>query len=185
MRKIIEILEKDNIKYRCYDDDSFYTTNMDYITEKYMKWNEIQKPEDKINIVLLNNPYEVVEKNIKIYKIIVMEEDNEKLNELKDIFLKECEVEIVSSWANSFDIMYKCVSKGNALKKLCDKLNISKEEVIAIGDNENDLSMIKFAGCGVAMGNAEEIVKKEANIIADTNNNDGVGKIINQLIFKL
>ncbi len=48
----------------------------------------------------------------------------------------------------------KGVSKGNALKFLCQRLNLSSENMMAIGDEENDLSMIKFAGIGVAMGNA-------------------------------
>lgn len=183
INKIINILEKNNVKYRYYDDENFYTTSMDYITEKYKKWNEYQKPEDEINIVLVENSYEALKNIINIYKFVVMEDDNQKLNMLKNEILENCEVEIVSSWINTFDIMYKKVSKGSALEELCNKLNINKEEVIAIGDNENDLSMIKFAGCGVAMGNGEDIVKAAADVITDTNDNDGVAKIINKLIF--
>ena len=63
------------------------------------------------------------------------------------------------------------------------RLNIKKEEIIAIGDGENDIDMIKFAGCGIAMGNASIEVKKVAKLVTDTNDNDGVGKILNE-IFK-
>jgi len=49
---------------------------------------------------------------------------------------------------------------------------------MAIGDSENDLTMIEYSGLGVAMGNAAEIVKEKADYITDTNGNDGVAKAI-------
>ena len=53
---------------------------------------------------------------------------------------------------------------------------------MAFGDGDNDLSFLRAAGISVAMGNAPERVKKKADIIADTNNNNGVCKIIEELI---
>lgn len=185
VKKIIEILENNNAKYRFYDDKNFYTKKINNITEKYMKWNEIQKEEDKINIILLKDFNKIINSNLNVYKFVVMEEDDNKLRIIKETILNECEVEIVSSFRNSFDIMYKNVSKGNALKLLCSNFNINNDEVIAIGDNENDLSMIEYAGVGVAMGNGEEKVKLKADLVTDTNDNDGVAKIINKLLFNV
>jgi len=53
-----------------------------------------------------------------------------------------------------------------------------------MGDNENDISMIKFAGVGVAMGNAEEFVKKQADYVALSNEDDGVAHVIEEFILK-
>lgn len=61
--------------------------------------------------------------------------------------------------------------------------NIKQDEVICIGDNENDLSMIKCAGIGIAMGNAEDSIKQIADYVTDTNNNSGVAKAIDKFIF--
>ena len=61
--------------------------------------------------------------------------------------------EVVSSRFDNFEVMNKGVSKGNSVKILADYYGINREQVICIGDSENDLSMIKFAGLGVAMGN--------------------------------
>ena len=86
------------------------------------------------------------------------------------------------SHTNLLEIVPLGVSKGNILKYLSESLGITKEEVIAIGDDENDISMIKFAGLGVAMGNAKNSVKKVADYITLTNEENGVGKVINKFI---
>lgn len=65
-------------------------------------------------------------------------------------------------------------SKGTALKYLCDKLNISSEQVLSIGDSQNDVTMLQFAGCSVAMGNAIDEVKNIADSITCENDEDGV-----------
>ena len=57
-----------------------------------------------------------------------------------------------------------------------EKLHIRPEEVIAFGDAENDISMLEYAGIGVAMGNATEKVKEIADEVTDTNDNDGIAK---------
>lgn len=65
--------------------------------------------------------------------------------------------------------------KGSALQRYCELKGISRNEVIAFGDNYNDLSMIEYAGTGIAMGNAVEDLKKVANEVTLTNNEDGIG----------
>ncbi|MFU0825856.1 MAG: hypothetical protein ACFWTK_12930 [Clostridium sp.] len=78
--------------------------------------------------------------------------------------------------------MKKGISKGNAVKILAEFYGLKREEVICIGDGENDLSMIKYAGLGIAMGNAPDYVKKEADYITETNDEDGVAKAIEKFI---
>ena len=70
------------------------------------------------------------------------------------------------------------MNKAVGIQALIEKLGITKEEVMAIGDEENDLPMIKFAGIGVAMGNATDEVKAASDDITDTNNQAGVAKAI-------
>ena len=74
--------------------------------------------------------------------------------------------------------------KGKAIEYLSDLLGIDRESIIAFGDNYNDLSMIEFAGTGVAMGNAEEEVKKIANHVTSRNGESGVAKAINSLVLQ-
>lgn len=100
--------------------------------------------------------------------------------EIKDIFRDK--LHVVSSGDNNFEITVGSVSKGNAAAYLANMLNIPQEEVMCIGDSENDLSMIKYAGIGVAMGNGLDIVKEAADYVTDTNDNIGVAKAIEHFV---
>lgn len=70
------------------------------------------------------------------------------------------------------------VSKGKAMGQLCERLGLSRDEVIAIGDNLNDLDMIQFAGYGIAMGNGASPVQAAAAYVAPTQADDGVAEAI-------
>ncbi len=74
------------------------------------------------------------------------------------------------------------VSKGIALKKLAEYYNIPRAEVLAFGDDRNDISMIEYAGCGVAMGNGIPQLKATADHITLTNDENGVASFIEKLI---
>lgn len=76
------------------------------------------------------------------------------------------------------------VSKGIVLHKIAEYYGLKREEVIAIGDGENDISMIEYAGLGVAMANAMEPVKNAADLITKSNAEDGVAHIIEEYILK-
>jgi Cof subfamily protein (haloacid dehalogenase superfamily) len=77
-----------------------------------------------------------------------------------------------------YEILNKEASKGNALAKLGEHLGVKQAEIMAIGDNENDLSMIEYAGIGVAMGNATDNIKKAADIQTLSNDEDGVAEVL-------
>lgn len=74
------------------------------------------------------------------------------------------------------------VDKANSLAHLLEHLGLKREELIAIGDGFNDLSMIKYAGLGVAMSNAQEIVKENADKVTKSNEEDGVAYIIEEYL---
>ena len=80
-------------------------------------------------------------------------------------------------------ITHKLANKKNALSKLAEHFNVAIQNVIAFGDDTNDIDMIETAGIGVAMGNAIDGVKAVADFVCDTNDNDGVAKWINKFLF--
>jgi Cof subfamily protein (haloacid dehalogenase superfamily) len=80
------------------------------------------------------------------------------------------------------EIMHHTVTKTSAIQFLLENFNIQKGEIIAIGDNFNDIDMIQFAGLGVAMGNAPEPVKQLANEITLSNDDNGVARIIHKYL---
>jgi len=73
-------------------------------------------------------------------------------------------------------------TKSNAMKNLGNIYNIDRTEMIAVGDGANDISMIKFSGVGVAMGNANDEVKQHADFITLSNNEDGVAYVIEKFV---
>ena len=86
---------------------------------------------------------------------------------------------------SSFDLvefLHPEVSKGNALRVIAADLGIAPEEVVAIGDNHNDLGMLRFAGLSVAMGNAHDEVKTEADYVTASNAEDGVAVVIEEML---
>jgi Cof subfamily protein (haloacid dehalogenase superfamily) len=91
---------------------------------------------------------------------------------LRDLF--DDHISIVQTDRDLIQIMDKRVSKGIALKKVADHYGIRSRQIMAIGDAPNDVGMIKYAGVGVAMDNASEIVKSAADWIAPSNDDHGV-----------
>lgn len=90
-------------------------------------------------------------------------------------------VEVVSSWAGFLEIMPKGVNKGVALTALAAELNVPMEQVMAIGDNDNDMPMLSVAGCSVAMANGTLAAKQTAHWIAPSNLENGVSAAVRGL----
>ena len=99
-------------------------------------------------------------------------EINEKWN-VRTVLTGMVDVEIGSPEAD----------KGLSLSKLAEYLSVDKSGIMAIGDNDNDIAMLKAVGIAVAMGNADDEVKRIADIITDDNNSDGAAKAIEQIIY--
>ena len=73
-------------------------------------------------------------------------------------------------------------TKATALEMLLDKLGLTRENLMVCGDSGNDLAMIRFAGLGVAMGNADEDVKAQADFVSTSNDEDGVAVAIEKFV---
>ncbi|MEG1254191.1 Cof-type HAD-IIB family hydrolase [Clostridium sp.] len=180
---VLSILEKYNITPQFYGIDTLYVEEMKFSALTYQAANKVMPSNRQVKIRIIEDWNKLFEeRDINLIKVMATDIDGEKIKLAKKEFAKLGKFEVVSSLDNSFEVMSKGTSKGNALKKVCDYYGIDRSEVICIGDNENDISMIKFAGLGVAMGNGEEIVKKQADYIALTNEEDGVAKVIEKFI---
>lgn len=95
----------------------------------------------------------------------------EKTKEILDTFP---EVTYVSGGFHNLEVTRCGIAKSKGLKFLCDYLHISMEDTMAVGDSENDLDIVKAAGIGVAMGNAQQLLKDSADFISLSNEEDGV-----------
>ncbi|WP_062108933.1 Cof-type HAD-IIB family hydrolase [Bacillus niameyensis] len=93
-------------------------------------------------------------------------------------------LEITRSSTQNVEFTLKGTSKASGVQAVCEYLNISMSEVMAIGDNFNDMKLIQKAGLGIAMGNAVQELKDFADDITDTNTKDGVAQAIQKYIFE-
>jgi len=97
---------------------------------------------------------------------------------LVDIIDRLDAFDLTISGSGSVDILPRGCDKGRTLQRLCRMLQIDRENVMAIGDQENDIPMLRWAGVGVAMGQAGEMVKRAADVVTVDNRDAGVAKAI-------
>ena len=124
-------------------------------------------------------PYNEVEEPLA--KVLFAHDSEEELFKLRDLLLSHPlaeQFDFIRSDPEYFEILPKGISKGNQLLNLAKILGVSKERTVAIGDNDNDASMIKCAGVGVAVSNASVAAKEAADIITVSNEEDAIAKII-------
>lgn len=117
-------------------------------------------------------------------KLLIIEDENKRREYFKTELYKffRNRLSISSSMESFIEITASNVNKGRALADIADGYNILPEEIIAVGDGHNDLSMLEMAGLGVAMENAPEEVRSKADRITQTNDNQGVAKVLEYLL---
>ncbi len=196
---LIEICEENSIYYSIYTIDGIITKSLNYNVLFYHQENANKPDDKKTNIHIVQNVYDYIlsRKENDYIKLTICDDNNiifnsiiKKLKKVKGIDVLDVghmSRKIIKSGTEEFSIEYfytevssQNVDKWTAISYLINKLGIKKEEVIAIGDNINDKTMIENAGLGVAMENSAPYIKKVADIITTTNNEDGVAKVIEE-----
>lgn len=170
--EIIRLLRERKVAYNGFIDDDFYR-------DEYDK-NDYSRRLDFVEHVLGD-----IEECPALHKIIIVEDADIILKINKELREKFSDVvEITISDPECIDIVPKECSKGNALKVIAQQLGIKMNKIMAFGDGENDLDMLRKVGHPVVMENAQEIVKKEINNTAPKNIENGVALYLEKF-FKL
>lgn len=179
IKQVYENIKDFYVNISLYKNDEWYIERMD-------EWALQEKTITNIvpNIVPFEDLFKSLEnKNEGFNKVLIMGDSEiiKYLNtKISEIF--QDNLNIYKSKPTYLEIMDKHTSKVNAIKLILQKYNVSKNELIAIGDNFNDISMIEFAGMGIAMGNAPEDIKSLADYTTLTNDEDGVAYAIEKFI---
>ena len=150
-------------KENTYTSYEAYHNGIDFYINDF---SDIKDDEEIIKVMMIDEPE-------------ILEEGMKKLP--KEIYEK---YSVAKSSPFFLEFFNKKANKGEGVKLLAEHLGIKREEIITMGDEMNDFPMIEYAGLGVAMGNACDKIKEIANYITDTNNNDGVGKVIEEFVIK-
>lgn len=195
--EIIKICEENSIAYNIYTEKTIIAKGLKYNVLYYYKENLKKEENKKTNITIVEDVYEYIKnlENEKFLKITVCDETKSvfnsiirKLRTVEDIdvldvlhmsrkMIKQGTEDVPIEYYYT-EISLKDVDKWNAIEYLANKMNISKDEIIAIGDNINDKKMIENAKVGIAMGQSTPVITKIADFVTLNNNEDGVAKAL-------
>lgn len=170
LKQIYQLIKNMNIHMSLYKDDEWYIEEKD-------QWSEQESEITKIvpNVVEFSLLFEKWrEEGTGPNKILCMAIPD-KIDLLKTK-IKDDKLNVYPSKSTYLEIMPTEASKTTSIEYLREKLGVNRSEIIAIGDNYNDMDMIEYAGLGIAMGNAPEQVKKCANEVTLSNDEDGVAE---------
>lgn len=181
--KINSICQKHGVYYHVYAGNTMLTEKLGYTSKKYYERNRFLPAGDRVDIEVVQN-MEAKLQSIpgKVLKFVIVSDDPRLLKSVRTDMEQLREIDVMSSNFDNFEVMNKGVSKGAALEKLTDIFGIPSQQMIAIGDNENDISMFQYAGLGIAMENGEAVAKAAAKYITVSNDEDGVAQAIEKFI---
>lgn len=175
--QVIDYCQKHDLTLNVYYNDRLYVETIDpYVTE-YCKVI-------KVEAFVVGNLLDFVSEGDKpLSKMLIISDQADVEKRLPDLQKKLAGfAQVTRSKANFIEITHPNATKGQALAHVATRLGVSQEQVMAIGDSGNDLSMIQYAGIGVAMGNAREPVKQAADYITASNDESGVAKALRKFI---
>ncbi len=173
--EIIDYFRNKNIHINAYSGDKLYVEQddeliKDYVNNRYVNYNVLSD----LKTLDLS----------KLDKLLCIEPNQEKMQQVvKDLSLKyKGKLEIVKSMQHYCEVTHIEATKGKAIEFLCKYWGIDLSETMAIGDQDNDIAMIKTAQIGVAMGNATKQLKEAADFITKSVEDDGVVFAIKKFI---
>lgn len=152
------------------------------VTEENNEYTEIEKEITGMEIHIIDDFKKTI--NQDLIKVLMLEEP-EKLKKAAETISKEMSDMLSVTISKPFflEFMDKGIDKAATLERLINMLGIKKEEVIAIGDSYNDMSMIQFAGLGISMSNGKPEVKEIADYITGSHQEDGIVHVFDKFIF--
>ena len=170
-----QVSKKYKVDLITYEGDDVITENLD---SKYL---DIEARINGLGKKKVENLYNRV--TFEVNKFLMLEDGDYLAEVEKKVYVQlHDRLDVYRSEPFFLEILPKGINKAGALEKMSEIIGISREEMMAFGDSYNDLSMIQYAGLGVAMGNAKDVVKENADFIAKTNDEDGIVDVINKFV---
>ncbi|QJS97687.1 Cof-type HAD-IIB family hydrolase [Dolosigranulum pigrum] len=199
VQTLLHVLDRDDVHVNIMTDKGVYSTNYErereYLRHVLSDINKTLAPErleekldlflEQHNITYLDNFQELIRRDDEeILKVSAQTTAGEEmLTELKDSLLQAADdIVITASSAMNLEINHKDATKGFAVATYARELGIDHTEVLTIGDNINDLSMLEWAEHGTAMANAAPEAKETAAYETGSNSEHGVAQIINRVL---
>ena len=199
--EIIKLCEDNSIYYNLYTEHEVIAKSINYNILYYNSENSNKPVEKRTNINIIENLYQYVKdtENLNVLKMTICDNDKiifagivRKLKKIAQIDVLEIEhmsKKSIKQGTKAVEIEYyytevssQNADKWSAIEFLIKKLNITKDCVMAIGDNANDKKMVENAGIGVAMGNSMLSANSIGDVVVADNNSNGVAEALNKFL---
>ncbi len=167
------------LEYLCYSPDAVYYPPDSRRIDNFLSYNKMAARQETETIPLMSLgevPLDTIASDL--VKILAVLPDQPAIDAMKDYLAANMKSTGVLSMHDAMDIMAHGVSKGRALCRLARILDIPPSSVVAIGDHDNDASMLEAAGLGIAMGNGTAAAKAAGNVQTTANHQSGVAAAI-------
>ena len=174
---LVNSFNKKNKSFIAWANSTLYCNKMNEYTTSYH--DACKHANVKVNLIQDYSSFY----NLDINKLIVIDKSENIqsfLKEVKEDINDKCSY--FTSQSYFLEFVPSGIDKGIALNSLACYLNIKQDEVIAIGDGANDLSMIEYAKLGVAMENASDYVKFKSNYVTSNNNHKGIKEVLDKFV---
>lgn len=178
--RLIDLLDRYDVHGLMYADDAMMYQDLTGHIERTTNWAKSLPVAQRPVFRQVKSLHEAAQEVEGIWKFALTDTDTEKLKKFTQIVESELNLACEWSWHDQVDIAQEGNSKGKRLAQWVESQGLSMSQVIAFGDNYNDLSMLKTAGLGVAMGNAVDEVKSCADLMIGDNTEPGIADIINK-----
>lgn len=195
--EVTDVFKSEDVFYQVYTDRAIYTTSIERDIDIFIELAEqsggnpdvekirrlMRERMAKTSLKEVENYREIYEREDEhVLKFLAASSNKPKLIRTKSYLNEIDQLAVSSSSYGNVEVTRKDAQKGIALEKIAEELNVDLKDVMAIGDNLNDISMLKRAGTAVAMGNATSEVKAIADVVTGTNIEDGVATAIENIL---
>ena len=176
--QLIDMLNEHQVHALMYvDNEMVYETPTGHVL-RTRNWAQSLPPAQRPVFTQVDSLAQTAREVNAIWKFALTDEDNSKLNAFALEVEQQLGLECERSWHDQVDIARQGNSKGKRLAQWVASQGLSMEDVVAFGDNFNDVSMLQAAGIGVAMGNAADEVKAHADVVIGDNTTDTIAEFI-------
>jgi len=176
MIELIKICKKYDIYFHIYTIDTVYAERNERLIAKYNEWKKLDPKRSLVKTAVVEDIVPVIKDNI-VYKLGIYV-DEEGAKEAYEEMVKIPGITSCFSLTTLVDIFNENASKGIAVQELAKMYDLNQENVMALGDNENDMPMLEYAGLGIAMKDARDQVKAAADEVTVSNGESGVAVAI-------
>ncbi len=172
-KELVMLAKDEGIHVHIYIENIWYVEVMNEKTEYYKNLTKLEPHKVENLLEFIDRP---------VTKVLFFEE-HERLKALKERLPKDFSKKFNIMFSKPFFLEFTDinVSKGNALKFLTEYYGLKREEVMAIGDGDNDISMIEYAGIGIAVDNAVEALKKASDFVVSKSDDSGFAEAIEKV----